>query len=307
MLVVDARADPVGDLPRLVAGLADLIVPYGAPRPGAVLVDAARHELRFERCPQDLFAIPAACRGIDLVVVLVGRATADAAVALRIAGACGVRRAVAVVPSPAAGGRDLSENHARHLLLDTGFDADDVPTVALHADIADLTADERARIIAAVDAAVVPRPPGPFVVVDNIVVAGALPPGRSEGFRLEGAAFVPDALDLVDGCRAGEHITQRDGPAHVVLFASEPLPLVGRLGPVDRAIEVDGLSVGASPLLFGGHGGLCDGVVERPRGRAHPARALVRAKSWLAPVDGKIGVIHLSAGNLWCVDALLVP
>ncbi len=303
-VLVDARARPRPSFARaLAAGARTKPAPAGSPG-DVVLVETELYELLLEELPAELplRARVGRSRGADLAIVVAGRATGDAARDLHVLHACGVRRAVTVVPAdgPAA----LRESLGRDLLFEGELPGDDMPALSLAGDGASLGARELHALLDLVDATALPRVHAGFLAA--VAGDGARPAGAGDGAKarllwgaLEERAprallFDDDATagwrelgGVVDGvpARAGDTVTlfspALDRAAGGIV-AGAPLPLA-------RVLHLSGLVRAPAPAgeactAFGGAAGMSDGVLG--------GDGVLRLERPLAVVDGRVGLVR---------------
>jgi hypothetical protein len=228
------------------------------------------------------------CRGIDVAVVVAGRATGRAADTLRMLHACGVRKAVALFEHADDEGsaRDLRENLGRHLLLGTAFEADEVPIVSLHGSSEALDARDAATLFGAIDDVAMPRVDEQFLVaganargtqaITSRLVRGSIRPPRGKG-----SLFLPARPTIIRG--RSEIIPSRPG----LFLAHHALEFVDCIR-VDIARP---LIEGERVHVFGGDFGCVDGVVKRGR---------IELAGPIAMFDDRVGVVrYLGYAQLW--------
>ena len=298
VVVVDAR--PHRDGVSLVARVGRLIDGRDVEH-GVAVLDLARHRLRLEAAPIASAGVRArvvALRGADVALVVIGQATGDAANVLRIAHACGCRRAIALVPAPRSHGAvDLVENLGRHLLLDSGFDADEVPTVTM-GDADALSGDECARLLEVIDATILPRAAGSFAIVDGLVTEGVVNEGRVNAFAVVDGRLAEIDLDVSKDAGAGDLVELHNGRMLPPVVVSERFGIVrgSALAPAD-------LDKGAHLFaVFGGRGGFVD-VVKRGDALVMPSER----GQLVVPVDGRVGIARLLGGDYWRVTSTAIP
>lgn len=318
-MVLDARRERPSSTP-LVVGLTSLARgrparPGSAPGPraepfGALLVESERYEILLEHLEAHA---PTSSRvergrGVDVAIVIAGQKNFIASRDLKLLHACGCRRALLLVPPDVP--EVVVENLGRYLLLGARFDADEMPVHQLARDPEELTVDDAAALVDAIDRCALPVAAGSFLARVAVsgsqmlvtVARGALAPGADAFAHAQGIngawrhnEIVWSAHDEVisagDDVYLPSNFAASQGMAGAIL-AHEPLTFIDGF---DLAGTFRSDDVAEMCFAFGGNGGYSEG-------RIHQGR--VSLSEHIAPFDNRVGLVRFQGAGLGPVQSI---